>query len=57
VVVPLTVTGAAALYKARNPTATPEMVQVALMAAGTDLWGTTTDPDGHPENLLNVAGF
>lgn len=50
------VTGAAALYKATNPSATPTQVQAALQAAGTDNWATGTDPDGTHEPLLNVAG-
>src|SRR5262249_46017525 len=40
------VSGAAALYKATHPTATPAAVKSALQAAGTFNWNTATDPDG-----------
>lgn len=49
------VTGAAALYKAIHPTATPAQVKAALVAAGTHDW--TGDPDAVQEPLVNVAGF
>ncbi len=49
------VTGAAALYKASRPLATPAEVKAALRAAGTQDWKTSTDPDGVHEPLLNVA--
>lgn len=49
------VAGAAALYKASRPLATPSDVRAALRAAGTQDWNTATDPDGVPEPLLNVA--
>lgn len=49
------VTGAAALYKAAHPTATPAQVKAALVAAGTSDW--TGDPDGTLEPLVNVGGF
>ncbi|HET8981843.1 MAG TPA: S8 family peptidase [Pedococcus sp.] len=49
------VTGAAALYKAIHPTATPAQVKAALVAAGTHDW--TGDPDGVQEPLVNVAGL
>ena len=51
------VSGAAALYKATHPTATPAMVKAALQATGTSNWTVSTDPDGTPEPLLNVATF
>ncbi|GAA0255965.1 subtilisin AprE [Saccharothrix mutabilis subsp. mutabilis] len=49
------VAGAAALYKATHPTASPAAVKSALQAAGTSDWTTSTDPDGTHEVLLNVA--
>ncbi|MEU7531509.1 S8 family peptidase [Saccharothrix sp. NPDC042600] len=51
------VAGAAALYKATHPTASPAAVKSALQAAGTSNWTTSTDPDGIHEVLLNTAGF
>lgn len=51
------VAGAAALYKALNPSATPAQVQAALIAAGTTNWDSSDDPDGVQEPLLNVASF
>ncbi len=52
------VAGAAALYKAVNPSATPAQVRQALISAGNFswLWGPE-DPDGIQEPLLNVATF
>jgi subtilisin family serine protease len=49
------VTGAAALYKATHPAATPAQVKAALVAAGTHDW--KGDPDGVQEPLVDVAGF
>jgi len=49
------VAGAAALFKASRPLATPSEVRTALRAAGTQDWATATDPDGVHEPLLNVA--
>jgi subtilisin family serine protease len=49
------VAGAAALYKATHPTASPTTVKAALQAAGTSNWNTATDPDATHEPLLNVA--
>jgi subtilisin family serine protease len=46
--------GAAALYKAANPSASPQQVQAALQAGGTNDWVTTTDRDPTHEPLLNV---
>ncbi|GLZ33611.1 hypothetical protein Lesp02_57990 [Lentzea sp. NBRC 105346] len=51
------VAGAAALYKATHPSASPAAVKSALQAAGTTNWNTSTDPDGTHERLLNVATF
>ncbi|MEU0884792.1 S8 family peptidase [Lentzea sp. NPDC005914] len=51
------VAGAAALYKATHPSASPAAVKSALQAAGTTDWNSTTDPDGTHERLLNVASF
>lgn len=51
------VAGAAALYLARNPDATPEGVRRALMAAGSLDWDAGSDPDGIQEPLLNVGAF
>jgi subtilisin len=49
------VAGAAGLYKAGHPSATPADVKAALLAAGTFDW--TGDPDGTQEPLVNVGGF
>jgi hypothetical protein len=49
------VTGAAALYKASRPDATPSQVRAALRAAGTQDWNTATDPDSVHEPLLDVS--
>lgn len=51
------VAGAAALYKATHPSASPSAVKSALQAAGTSNWNSSTDPDGTHEPLLNVASF
>ncbi len=51
------VSGAAALYKATHPSASPSAVKSALQAAGTSNWSTGTDPDSTHEPLLNVATF
>ncbi len=51
------VAGAAALYKANNPGASPAQVKTALQNAGTTNWATGTDPDGQHEKLLNVDAF
>lgn len=48
------VAGAAALYKAANPLASPAAVQSALQGFGTSDWFTTTDRDETHEPLLNV---
>jgi subtilisin len=49
------VTGAAALYKASRPGATPSQVKAALIAAGNRDWSTSTDPDSVHEPLLDVS--
>ena len=49
------VTGAAALYKSARPWASPADVKDALVALGTYGWTTRTDPDGHPDRLLDVS--
>ncbi|GAA2721803.1 S8 family serine peptidase [Actinocorallia aurantiaca] len=49
--------GAAALYKAARPSASPAAVKTALRNAGTTNWTNSDDPDGIKEKLLNVAGF
>jgi subtilisin len=52
------VAGAAALYKATNPSATPAQVRAALQSAGNLAWTwPSEDGDGTQERLLNVAGF
>jgi subtilisin family serine protease len=49
------VAGAAALFKASRPLATPAQVRAALRAAGTQDWNTATDPDSTHEPLLDVS--
>lgn len=49
--------GAAALYLASHPAATPAQVRAALIAAANQDWVTSTDPDSRPDPLLDVAGF
>lgn len=51
------VAGAAALYKAKNPGATPAQVQAALQADGTTDWSNLDDKDATKEPLLNVSGY
>ena len=51
------VAGAAALHKAKNPSATPAQVKSALQSAGTLDWNNSDDRDTTKERLLNVAGF
>jgi subtilisin len=50
------VAGAAGLYLARNPAASPAAVRAALRTAGTP-WSGMGDPDGVHEPLLDVTGF
>src|SRR5262245_28176851 len=49
------VTGAAALYKASRPMATPAEVKEALQYLGNLKWKTSTDPDSYHEKLLDVS--
>jgi subtilisin len=51
------VAGAAALYKANNPGATPAQVKTALQNAGNLNWNDADDPDPTKERLLNVDAF
>jgi subtilisin len=51
------VAGAAALYKANNPSATPVQVRDALVKAGSTDWNNGDDKDTIKEPLLNVGGF
>jgi subtilisin len=51
------VAGAAALYTANDPGATPAQVKDALQGAGTSDWNDADDPDNTKESLLNVSGF
>ena len=51
------VAGAAALYRAMYPRATPGQVRLALKAAGTLDWRTGTDPDNQPEHALWVGSL
>jgi subtilisin len=48
------VAGAAALYKANNPGATPAQVKAALQAAGNLNWNNIDDGDSTKERLVNV---
>ncbi len=49
------VTGAAALYKASRPLATPGEVKEALQYLGNSNWKTYTDPDSTHEKLLDLS--
>ena len=49
--------GAAALYKASAPGASPAQVKAALQDAGTLDWNGVDDKDGIKERLLTVATF
>jgi subtilisin len=51
------VAGAAALYLARHPGASPAEVRSALGGAGRLDWDAGDDPDGIQEPLISVAGF
>jgi subtilisin family serine protease len=51
------VSGAAALYLSKHPGTTPAEVRVALRAAATYDWNTSTDLDDRPDRLLNVSGL
>ena len=48
------VAGAAALFKANNPSASAAQVKSALQGAGTTNWDNTDDKDATKERLLNV---
>jgi subtilisin len=48
------VAGAAALYKASHPGASPSQVRSALRSAANLNWNNVDDPDGTKEPLLNV---
>jgi subtilisin family serine protease len=50
------VAGAAALWKAAHPTATPAQVKAAILA-NRETGHIAGDPDGIDEGVLNVAGF
>jgi len=49
------VAGAAALYLASNPSATPSDVKAALISAGSSNWNEVDDPDGIKELLVDVS--
>jgi subtilisin len=51
------VAGAAALYKASNPGASPAQVKAALQNAGNTNWNDVDDPDPTKETLVNVDAF
>jgi subtilisin len=51
------VAGAAALYKAGSPGASPAQVKTALENAGNLDWSNGDDPDGIKEKLVNVDAF
>ena len=51
------VAGAAALYKANNPSASPATVKNALQMAGNLEWSNADDRDTTKERLLNVDSF
>ncbi len=51
------VAGAAALYKANNPGASPAAVKTALQNAGTLDWNNADDGDNTKERLLDARAF
>ena len=51
------VAGAAAIYRSLHPNATPAEVRLALRAAGSDSWNTSTDRDTVHEPLLDVSSL
>jgi len=51
------VAGAAALYLAHHPAASPQQVRAALVSAGSNNWNSSDDPDRTHEPLLNAARF
>ena len=51
------VSGAVALYLAMHPSTTPDGMRQLIISSGNLGWDTTTDPDGHPDRLLDVAAL
>ncbi len=51
------VAGAAALYKANHPTASPAAVKTALQNAGSLDWNNADDGDSVKERLLDARTF
>ena len=51
------VTGAAALYIANQPGASPAQVKADLINSGSNNWNNSDDPDGIKEPLLDVGKF
>ena len=51
------VAGAAAVYRAAYPRATPRQVRMALLAVGTRDWRTQSDPDRTPERAVWIGSF
>jgi subtilisin len=51
------VTGAVARYLALNPSTTPDAMRQLLISSGNLNWDVTTDPDGQPDRLLDVAAL
>jgi len=51
------VSGAAAIYRAMFPRATPAQARLALQAIGTLDWRTETDPDRYPERAVWIGNF
>jgi subtilisin len=51
------VAGAAALYEATHPGASPAQVKTALQVAGNLNWNDVDDPDPTKERLVNVDAF
>lgn len=51
------VSGAAAIYRAMYPRATPQQVRMALLAVGTRDWRTSTDRDRDHEKAVGIGGF
>ena len=51
------VSGAAALYKSKNPSASPAQVKSALQSAGSTDWNNADDHDSTKERLLDASTF
>ncbi len=51
------VAGAAARYLGQHPGAGPAEVRTHLLASATTDWDAATDPDGHPDRLVDVAAL